>query len=126
MNRITSLKIAAALLILHGLIEVSALFALKNMSATLIGFGGLDKAQIMANIETLAAFGILWGLTRFVAAWGIWTLKKWGAALGVAMSLMTMAAAVTVIPAGVADTLFSAPALIFLLYAWFGNQKLEL
>jgi hypothetical protein len=53
-------------------------------------------------------------------------LKKWGLALGIAMSLVTMVAAVTVIPAGVTDTLISALVLAFFLYTWFGNQALEL
>lgn len=105
---------------------MSGLFALEMMGASLVSFGGMDQAQIQANVGSIAALGILWGLTRFVAAWGIWTLKKWGAALGLAMSLVTMVAAVTIIPAGVTDTLFSAPVMVLLLYAWFGNQKLEM
>lgn len=126
MNPKTSTKIAAILLIVHGLIEVSALFTLNLMTGSLVSFGGLDQAQIADNIGSIVALGILWGLTRFVAAWGLWTMKKWGAALGVAISLVTMVAAVTVIPAGVADTLFSVPTMILLFYAWFGSHKLEI
>jgi hypothetical protein len=126
MNRKTSARIAAILLIVHGLIEVLALFALKLTTNSLVSFGGMDPAQIKANIGSIAALGILWGLTRWAAAWGAWSLKKWGLALGTAMSLVTMAAAVTVIPAGVTDTFIAALVLAFLLYTWFGNQKIEL
>jgi|APDOM4702015248_1054824.scaffolds.fasta_scaffold666914_2 uncharacterized membrane protein (DUF2068 family) len=126
MNRKTSTRIASVFLCLHGLIEVSALFALQMMSDSLVGFGGMDKSQIEANIGSIATLGILWGLIRIIAAVGSWSLKKWGMALGIAMSLVTLAAAVTVIPAGVADTLLAGLALIFMLYAWFGNQTVQM
>src|SRR5512140_1087351 len=100
MNRKTSARISAVLLVIHGLIEISVLFTLKLMSDSLVSFGGMDQTQIRANIGTIVALGIIWGVTRFTAAWGTWTLKKWGAALGIAMSLVTLAVAVTVIPAG--------------------------
>ena len=45
---------------------------------------------------------------------------------GIVLSLVTIVAAVTILPAGVTDTLFSIPVLVFLLYVWFGNQKIEL
>jgi hypothetical protein len=126
MDRRTSARIAAVLLGIHGLIEVSALISLEKMSNSLISFGGMGKFQIEANIFPIALLGILWGLTRFAAAAGIWPLKKWGLALGIAMCLITLTAAISVIPAGVVDTCLSALALTFLLHAWFGSQKLEL
>ena len=126
MNRKISARIAAVLLVLHGFIEVSGLFALKYMSASLVSFGGMDQTQIDENITSIAALGIFWSLTRFGAAWGTWSLRKWGLALGITMSLVTMVAAVTVIPAGVTDTLIAGLVLAFLLYTWFGNQALEI
>ncbi len=126
MNRKTSARIASVFLCFHGLIEVSALFVLPMMSNALVSFGGLGKTQIEANIGSIAALGLLWGVMRFVAAVGTWSLKKWGMALGMAMSLVTMVAAVSVIPAGVADTLFASLVLFFLLFAWFGNQEMEI
>jgi hypothetical protein len=125
MTRKTFARIAAVLLIIHGLIEVSALFALKLMTNSLVSFGGMDPAQIKANTGSIVALGTLWGLTRFMAAWGAWSLKKWGVALGIAMSLVTMSAAVTVIPAGVTDTFTAALVLGLLLYTWFGREKFE-
>ena len=85
----------------------------------------MDHTQIEENITSIAALGILWGLTRFGAAWGTWSLRKWGLALGFTMSLVTLVAAVTVIPAGVTDTLIAGPVLALLLYTWFGNQALK-
>lgn len=126
MNRKTSARIAAVLLIIHGLIEVSGLFTLKLMSSSLVSFSGMDKVQIEANIGSIIGLGILWGLTRFAAAWGALALKKWGLALGIAMSLITMVAGTTVIPAGVTDTFIAALVLAFLLYTWFGSQEIDL
>lgn len=125
MNRKNSSRIAAAALVLHGLLEISALFAPKLMTTSLISFGGMDQAQIEANGGSIATLGVLWGLTRFAAAGGAWKLKKWGIALGIIMSLVTLVAAVTIIPAGVADTFIAALALAFLLYTWFGSQQIE-
>ena len=45
---------------------------------------------------------------------------------GIVLSLVTIVAATTILPAGVTDALFSIPVLVFLLYVWFGNQKIEL
>jgi len=53
-------------------------------------------------------------------------MKKWAISLGCAVSIMSLIAAISIIPAGVADTLLGAPALILLLYTWFGNARIEI
>jgi hypothetical protein len=91
----------------------------------LVSFGGLTGCMLEQNAHAIVLFGVLWGLARLIAGWGAWTLRKWALVLGIVLSIVTIVAAVTILPAGVTDTIFSVPVLIFLLYTWFGNQKID-
>ena len=123
-NRQRSARIAAGLLVLHGLIEVSGLLMIKSLPHSLESFGNLGQSQIEVNAISIVSFGVIWGLSRLVAAWGTWSLKKWAIALGIVISLATLITALTIIPAGVADSVLAVPALICLLHAWFGNEEI--
>jgi hypothetical protein len=129
MNRIMSARIASVLLILHGLMEVAGLVAIaspaQTFAQTFENFGGMGKTQIAASMMPIILLGVMWGITRFIAAWGIWSMKKWAISLGCAVSIISLIAAISIIPAGVADTLLGAPVLILLLYTWFGSAKIE-
>jgi hypothetical protein len=119
-HRRRSARFAALLLALHGLLEVSGPFLAASLSQSLESFGGLGKAEIGPNAIAITLFGLIWGLGRLVAAWGIWRLRKWAVALGLVISLATVITALSIIPAGVTDTLLAVPTLILLLQAWFG------
>ena len=129
MNKKISARIASLLLILHGLIEVAGLLAITTPTQifpqTMENFGGMGKTQIAANMESIILLGVMWGLTQFIAAWGIWSTKKWAIGLGCVVSMASLIAAISIIPAGVADTLLSVPVLILLLYTWFGSEGKE-
>jgi uncharacterized membrane protein (DUF2068 family) len=121
-SRKMSARIAGVLLGLHGLIEMVGFVFISFIPLALISFGGLTGAALERNTSAIAMFGVFWGVIRLVAAWGCWSLRKWALSLGMILSIITMLAAVTIIPAGVTDTLFAAPVLALLLYAWFGNE----
>jgi hypothetical protein len=129
MNRIISARIASIVLMLHGLMEVAGLVAIaspaQTFAQTFENFGGMGKTQIAASMMPIILLGVMWGITRFIAAWGIWSMKKWAISLGCAVSIISLIAAISIIPAGVADTLLGAPVLILLLYTWFGSAKIE-
>jgi len=120
-----SARTASIFLLLHGLIEIAGLVFINSIPFALVSFGGLTGAALERNASAIAMFGILWGIARLIAAWGSWSLQKWALVLGIVLSTVTMVAAVMVIPAGVTDTLFSVPILILLLYAWFGNERID-
>lgn len=126
LNRKLSARIACILLVVHGIFEIAGLLLVNSMPLTLISFGGLNGPGLERNASAIAMYGVLWGIARLVAAGGIWSLRKWALILGILMSIMTMIAAITIVPAGVTDTLFSVPVLVFLLYAWFGNDVREI
>lgn len=125
MNRRSSSRLASILLVLHGLIEIAGLIFINSISLALISFGGLTGPALERNASAIAMFGVFWGIARLIAAWGAWSLHKWAMVLGIILSSVTMAASITIIPAGVTDTLFAVPVLILLLYAWFGNERME-
>lgn len=120
-----SARTASIFLILHGLIEIAGLVFINSIPFALISFGGLTGAALERNSSAIAMFGVFWGIARFIAAWGSWSLYKWAVLLGILLSTVTMVAAITIIPAGVTDTLFSVPILILLLYVWFGNERID-
>jgi len=124
-NRKLSARIAGILLIIHGLIELSGLALINSMPHALISFGGLTDTALEQNAFVIAIFGALWGISRLIAAVAAWSLRKWALILGIILSIITVVAAITIIPAGVTDTLLALPALILLLYAWFGNEVME-
>ncbi|AEA47282.1 hypothetical protein [Archaeoglobus veneficus] len=110
--------VSVSLLCFHGLIEiiVPILFILFK-----INIGILETGEGVSGIEAVAIciVGAVWGITRFVAGWGIWRIRKWAIILGILMSVITITASTDIIPAGMVDTVLSAPVLVLLLYLWF-------
>ncbi len=125
-NRLISARIASVILILHGLMEIAGLILMNSMPLALISFGGLTGPNLERSTSVVVMFGVFWGISRIIAAWGIWSLRKWAITLGIILSIITMIAAISIIPAGVTDTFFAIFVLIFLLYAWFGNEVKEI
>lgn len=125
MSRKLSSRIASALLALHGLIEITGSVFINSAPGALISFGGLTGSLLEQNTQTVGMFGVLWGISRLIAGWGIWSLRKWALILGISLSTITIVAAIMIIPAGVTDTFLALPTLILLLYAWFGNEIKE-
>jgi hypothetical protein len=123
------LKVVAILLILHGFTEIMGLFALfapsQYVSKMFVNFGGMSQAVLAENVVLISIFGILWGITRFIAAIGILRNRKWALALCIIISVVTLVASISIIPAGVMDTLFAIPVLILSLIIWFGNTMIN-
>jgi len=125
LNRKLSARIACIFLILHGAIEILGLTLIRSAPNTLISFGGLTGPLLEQNAQTVGMFGALWGVSRLVAAWAAWSLRKWAIVLGIILSIVTVVTAITIIPAGIADTILAMPVLILLLYTWFGYERIE-
>lgn len=125
LDRKLSARIAVVLICAHGLIEIAGLVFINSMPDALISFGGLTGPSLEQNAQMVGMFGVLWGLSRLIVGWGAWSLRKWALILGIILSIVTVVAAITIIPAGVADTILALPVLILLLYTWFGNKVME-
>jgi hypothetical protein len=129
MKRKTCTRIASILLILHGFTEIMTLFSIfapsQYVSQMFENFGGMNKADIADNLMILLMFGVFWGIIRIIAALGILKMRKWAVVLGVIVSVVSLIAAISIIPFGLMDTIFAAPVLILLLMAWFEKTTLE-
>ena len=124
MGRKTSARASSVVLIIHGTIEVVGpiIFVCSPRLQGLIAGEGFWGQGLEADALFTAAIALIWGLLRLAAALGTWSMKKRAIILGVLLSVTTMTAASTAIPFGIVDTILSAPALILLLDAWFGDE----
>jgi len=117
MNRKTSLKIASILFFLFGIFELLGLLML------------LVPTKFMpTNFETQSVFWALisgiFGISRIIAGYAIWSNKKWGMVFGLLLCLATMVIAPTIVPFGVVDLILTVVISVSLLYARYGNEKM--
>jgi hypothetical protein len=117
MNKQTSQRIASLSLVIFGLFELMGLMMLI-----------IPTEYIPADFEPQTVFWALisglYGVSRIIAGFAIWSNKKWGMVLGFMLCLTTMIVAPTIIPFGVIDLIFTMIITISLLYAYFGNEQM--
>lgn len=116
MDKKTCAKVAAVVLFVHGFIEVLAITMLFA-PAKFIPPGFQEKPFFWAVI------GTIYGLSRLIAGYEIWLMKKWGIVFGLALSVTTLIVAPSIYPFGIMDLLLAIVVLICLLYVWFGNER---
>ncbi len=117
MDRKTSAKIASIVLFVHGFIEilaVTALFVPAEFAPTWFQERPIFWAVISA----------IYGMSRLIAGYATWSMKKWGIVFGMALSITSMIVAPSIYPFGVMDLLLAVIVLVSLLYVWFGDEKL--
>ncbi|KYK33968.1 MAG: hypothetical protein HXS48_24305 [Theionarchaea archaeon] len=118
MKKKTSLKIASIVLFIHGIIEISAIMMLFAPTE----FYPIDFQE---KFVFWAVLSTIYGLTRIISGYAIWSAKKWGIALGIALSITTMIVAPSIYPFGIMDLPLAVIVLVCLLYAWVGNEPLK-
>jgi hypothetical protein len=117
MNRKTSLKIASIVFFLFGIFELLGVLML------------FAPAKFLPNnFESQSIFWALisgiYGISRIIAGFAIWSNKKWGMVFGLLLCLTTMVVAPTIVPFGVVDLLLTLVISVSLLYGWYGNEKM--
>ena len=117
MNKTLASRSASAVLAIHGIFELAAL-------AMLIAPAEFVPEQFQGASVFWATLSATYGLSRLVAAFAIWSLRKWGAILGLALSLTTMVVAPTIESFGLVDLPLAVLEMILLAYAWLGSDKL--
>ncbi len=72
--------------------------------------------------------GVIFGVSRLIAGYTVWYMKKWGIVLGTILSTET----IIVVPSafqtgliGITGLFLAIIALISLLYSWFGNEVID-
>jgi len=120
MDKRTSAKIASVTLFVHGFIEIAGTVMLLALPGELLAAYGFQEGQeiYMALLSAIA------GLSRLVAGYATWSMKKWGIVFGMALSIGTTIWAPSIYPFGVMDLLLATIVLVSLLYLWFGGEKL--
>jgi hypothetical protein len=117
------LAIAAALLILHGIVEV--------LPAFVIFFPAADFApefiigDLAAHWQMTLGFSVVCGLLRLAAGAGILRKMLWGWLLGIILSVITLTVLTWYLPMGVMDAVFSGPVLLLLLIGRFPVTKIS-
>ncbi|MCS6908285.1 MAG: hypothetical protein RML93_10445 [Anaerolineales bacterium] len=122
MNRKLSLRIASLLFFLFGMFELFGLVLL------FIPRELLPAEFTPNNFETQSAFwGLIsgiYGISRIIAGYAIFSNKKWGMALGLLLCLTTMIVAPTIVPFGIVDLILTMVILLSLLHARYGSEKI--
>jgi len=119
MDKGASIKIATLALFIHGLIEIAGAVMLLVLPMELIAGTGFQFTERLAFSAALSA---IFGLSRLVAGYLVWSLKKWGIAFGIILSTVTIIEAPSVYPFGIMDLLLSIIVLGSLLYSWFHEE----
>jgi hypothetical protein len=114
----TCLKAASAVLVIHGIIEISAVL----MPFAPTKFLPIDFQETFF----WAILSSVYGLSRIGSGYAIWSAKKWGIALGIALSITTLIVAPSMYPFGAMDLPLAVVVLVCLLYAWVGNENLDI
>ena len=122
MDKKTSAKIASVVLFVHGFIEIAGAVMLLALPSEFLAIGGFQEGQ--ERTIFMAVLSVICGLSRLVAGYATWSMKKWGIAFGMILSVGTMIGASSIYPFGVMDLLLATIVLVSLLYLWFGSEKL--
>jgi len=122
MDKKTSSKIASVVLFVHGFIEITGTVGLLVLPSGFLSIAGFQEEQ--GKIIFMAVLAAIFGLSRLVAGYAIWSMKKWGIIFGMVLSVATMIGASSIYPFGVMDLLLATIVLVSLLYLWFGGEKL--
>lgn len=118
MNKNTVAKIASIILFIHGFIEILIVTTLfVPIEFALIWFQG--RPTIFWVV-----ISAIYGISRLIASYAIWLMKKWGIVFGMALSIISIIVAPSIYPFGIIDLLLAIIVLVSLLYVWFGDEKL--
>lgn len=116
MDKKTSAKIASFVLFVHGFIE---------MLGVMMPFAPAEfpPAGFQEKMAFWAAISAIFGLSRLIAGYSIWFMRKWGIVFGMALSITTMIVAPSIYPFGIMDLPLAVIVLVSLLYVWFGGES---
>ncbi|MCX7039162.1 MAG: hypothetical protein NT005_08525 [Spirochaetes bacterium] len=116
-----SLVAAATLLLIHGLIEVMALFAFVSPSyrPTFI------FEELSVNWAFAVWAGVIAGSVRMLAAGGILARRKWGWALGLVISGTTLVTCTFYLPFGIMDAVLAWGVMILLIVSHYGGARMR-
>jgi len=113
-------KIAAIIIIIHGIIEMGGLFSVLP-----IWLGAEQGAWVPFDPPepTVVIGGVIWGVLRIIGAVGLLKNLKWGLVLSVFTGAIALVAMFDHMPFGLMDATLGGSALILMLTQYFGKAK---
>jgi hypothetical protein len=113
-------KIAAIIIIIHGLIEIGGFFSVLP-----IWLGAEQGAWVPFDPPEPAVMigGIIWGTLRIIGAVGLLKNLKWGLVLSMFTCAIAIVAMFEHMPFGLMDATLGGVALILMLTQYFGKTK---
>ena len=114
------LNAAAALLALHGVLEVTALFAFVSPSYR----PSFVFEELSRNWVYAVWVGVIAGVVRIIAATGILAQRKWGWALAFVVSGTTLVTLTFYLPFGVMDAVLAWAVITLLIVSHYGGARL--
>ena len=124
-------KIAAILMIIHGFfmeicgsLSLIPVFILRNDNFDINSYFSFIVPYFRDNMNLMLIVGALYGIIRIISAIGLWKNRMWGLWLSVINCVITLALMIFMLPAGIADGIFAAAALILILTQYFGDKRI--
>ena len=120
---------AAGLLLIQGVL-MEGLVAVGAIVLIVLGIDQsvvTGRTQVFAfdylqqNLYLMMAMSGIFAAQRIVGAVALWRLRVWGRALSLINCLVTYILMIFMLPAGIADGIFSGGALVLIVWAWFGR-----
>ena len=127
MGIVKKYKVAAILLIIHGIIEIAGFVAV--LPIWLFGAEQTDAISfampfLQDNFNLAVAAGVIWGTIRIIGAIGLFKNLMWGFALSMINSAITLALMIFMLPFGIKDGIIACIVLVLLLTQYFGKKKI--
>jgi hypothetical protein len=112
------IRLAGLFLLIHGVIELSALLSFLGFPPTYI------FAELNVNWPLTIWVGVVAGALRILAMAGLFTNRKWGWVLALLLSVTTFTMLTFYLPFGVIDALLAGLVLAFLVTGRYGSEKI--
>ena len=114
-------KIAAIIIIIHGLIEIGGFFSVLPiwLGATPSELIPFDPPPPMIIIG-----GVIWGVMRLIGGIALFKNLKWGFVLSIINCIIAISAMFEMLPFGLMDATLGGTALILMLTQYFGKEKI--
>ncbi|MEM2130383.1 MAG: hypothetical protein QXZ70_07280 [Candidatus Bathyarchaeia archaeon] len=118
MDKRTGLRIASITLFVHGFIEILGTLIMPFTPGEFLPTGFVEKSIFWVVVSAV------YGVSRLIAGYTTWMMKKWGIAFGMALSITTMIVAPSIYPFGMMDLILAVITLASMLFALFGDERL--
>jgi len=114
-------KIAAIIIIIHGLIEIAGFFSVLPLrfgaeQSVWIPFDPPDPLTVIG--------GVIWGAFRLIGGFALYKNRMWGFWFSAILCVKALSAMFYILPFGIMDAILGGTALILMLTGYFGEKKI--